>query len=349
MLTMTSTVAVHTLRRMFVASIALTGLFAQKEPPKIDGFHFEGTTIGGRPLAHDSLKNQVVIVDLWGTWCGPCRQAVPVLEALHRKYKQHGLAILGFGFDSGGGEEDADKVRKFAVEQGITYELLPGSSAVRDQVPNFEGYPTMLLFERGWKHVDTHVGFREDLQEVLEAWIRTALELDAPGRGDAPQAAAKEEVPAGRLFEPGNGDRGLELEVETVAGTKLSIADLRGKPVLLAVTTSWDQEAERTARFLRDLQAAQPLLQVVAWHVERETDRTRRIETVRTFLAGQGAGYRAFATGLKDVREKIHKFASLPTLLVLDAEGVLIGREGGISDEIEQRVRELVAQQVAPK
>ena len=337
---MSSIVADGWSRRLFaVAALALACVAQDESPPKIDGFHFKGTTLGGRALDQDSLRDHVVIVDLWGTWCGPCREAVPVLVDLYGKYKQQGLEIVGFGFAADGSAEDVDKVRRFAAEKHITYELLPGDAAVRDQVPGFSGYPTMLLFDRGWKHATTHVGFAEDLAKTLETWVRSALKLDGNAAAAAAAGEAKEEVPEGRLFEPGNGDRGFAIEATAVDGSKVATAELRGAPLLLAVTTSWDATtATRTAKLLQSIATQHPRLHVLAWHVEGKPDAERRQQNVRTFLAANGATYTAFVTGLKDVRAKLHRFAALPTLLLFDAEGVLVEREGGLSDEIEQRL-----------
>lgn len=329
----------------------------QSKPEGLDAFTFSGTTLGGRKLSRDDLANNLVLVDLWGTWCPPCRQAIPTLVKLHQKYKQRGLEIVGFCYSARGGADDADAVRTFAAENRIAYELLLGEASVRDQVPGFRGYPTMLLFDRGWKHVATHVGWSDETAKELEQWIAKAIDGAAT---EAPDGAAKqegpddekepeEEVPAGRWFQPGKNDRGVELEFVDVAGQSGSLGGLAGKPVLLALTTTWDREAERTARMLQALHSELGGVQVVAWHIERPTDTEAKNEAVRAFAKRLGIDYRTFSTDLKVAREKVHKFASLPTLLVFDAQGVLVAREGGISDEVEKRIRAKCAELTSAK
>jgi hypothetical protein len=181
--------------------------------------------------------------------------------------------------------------------------------------------------------------------EEMETWVREALGLDAPAGGNTakdgekPPVEPKEDVPAGKLFAPGNGDRGLEFEVETVAGKKLQFADLKGTPVLLAITTSWDQEAVRTARFLEAARKDHPNLRVLAWHLEKDRDPSKKTAAASAFLKAQAVGYDAFATELALARDKLHRFASMPTFLLFDREGVLVLREGGISDAIEAKLR----------
>mgnify|MGYP003340676438 CR=1 FL=1 len=163
----------------------LGGLPAQeKKGATLSKFEFAGTTLGGAKLDQSAFADNVVIVDLWGTWCPPCRKAVPELVKLYEKYKQHGLEVVGLCYAGNGDSEDADKVRKFAAENRITYTLLPGTKEMRSQIPGFSGYPTLLMFEKGMKHKATHVGFSEGMGEEMETWVRGALGLDAPAGGD---------------------------------------------------------------------------------------------------------------------------------------------------------------------
>ena len=340
----------------------LNHLHAQEAGPEagtetIKAFHFEGTTLGGRHLDQDDFKDCAVLVDLWGTWCGPCRQAVPSLVQLHQKYKHRGLEIVAFCYSAAGGADNTDKVRAFAAENRITYDLLPGDSAVRDQVPGFSGYPTMLLFERGWKHSATHVGWGPEMAAELEKWLEKTLSDGKSGgektaddeTKDDTEPEAPEEVPAGRFFLPGKGNRDVELEFEDAQCQRGSLADLRGKPLLLALTTTWDRESERTARLLQALHTEFPQVGVVAWHLEKPPDAAAKVAAVHAFKQRLSLTYRAFTTDLQSARQKVHKFAAFPTLLLIDANGVLVEREGGISDEIEQRIRTRLTELTKPQ
>lgn len=330
--------------RMFAVAVLSVALPAQQEGV-LRKFEFHGQTLGGQEIDQDDFAKNVLILDLWGTWCPPCREAVPVLAELYQKYKHHGLEIVGYCYTSSGVTEDPDVVRKFAVENGITWSLLPGDAAVRRQVEDFKGYPTMLLFGRGLTLEHTHVGWTEDSAAEVEKWVRKALGLEAA----APEAEAepKEQVPAGKIFEPGNGDTGFEIEAVGVNGEDFSFAALRSAPVLLAMTSSWDQTAGATAAFLQGMLGEFPGLHVAGWYVEMTSDPEQRQATVREFLAARGASYRAFATPLALTRAKVHRYASVPTLLLFSADGVLIQRENGISGDIESRLRARVRELLA--
>lgn len=54
---------------------------------------------GGENVRLDELKGEVVLVNFWASWCGPCRAELPKLEELHQKYKDMGVTILGINID----------------------------------------------------------------------------------------------------------------------------------------------------------------------------------------------------------------------------------------------------------
>ncbi len=78
----------------------------------------QARTLGGQQIQQDMFKDNVLIVDLWGTWCPPCREAVPRLVALYEKYKHHGLEIVGFNYAADGSGESAEFALSRIVGRG---------------------------------------------------------------------------------------------------------------------------------------------------------------------------------------------------------------------------------------
>ncbi len=68
-----------------------------------------------------AFRGKPLIINLWATWCGPCRLEMPQLVALQDEFKDKGLTILGISVD-----DNADEIRKFAAEYKVTYPMLVG-------------------------------------------------------------------------------------------------------------------------------------------------------------------------------------------------------------------------------
>ena len=74
----------------------------------------------GKKFTFASLKGKVIVVDVWATWCGPCREQTPKLAALQQKYRAKGLAVVGLSLDE---KSDEAEVLKFMKEAGVNYSI----------------------------------------------------------------------------------------------------------------------------------------------------------------------------------------------------------------------------------
>jgi thiol-disulfide isomerase/thioredoxin len=104
-----------------------------------------GKTIDGDPLALADLHGQVVLVNVWATWCKPCERELPELAKLHRELSPQGFSVLGVSVDK---RQDLHKVRAMVTSYQLGYPTLfvPDS---RVMVPwKLAGYPTSVLVGR---------------------------------------------------------------------------------------------------------------------------------------------------------------------------------------------------------
>ena len=84
-------------------------------------------TLDGKHFDVAAERGNVVLLNLWATWCVPCRYEIPELQALHNRYASRGFKVIGVSLDESG----ADTVKQFVSEEKITYPIAlthqPGS------------------------------------------------------------------------------------------------------------------------------------------------------------------------------------------------------------------------------
>jgi cytochrome c biogenesis protein CcmG, thiol:disulfide interchange protein DsbE len=132
-------------------------------------------TIDGQEVSLSDYRGQVVLVNIWATWCPPCVREIPRLVRVHEQFKDQGFAVIGINTTY---QDQLDKVTTFVRDQGISYPvLLDHDGAVGAQYSS-RLMPTSYLIDRDGKIVVTKVG------EVDEAQLRE--QVAALLRGEVP-------------------------------------------------------------------------------------------------------------------------------------------------------------------
>jgi thiol-disulfide isomerase/thioredoxin len=142
-------------------------------------FATAGTVSGASSSGADSLdlarhRGHVVIVDFWASWCKPCRQSIPWLNAMRERYAASGLTIIGVNVDAE--RSDADRfLRDVPIEFEVVFDP-KGDLARQFKV---QGMPSSYVFDRAGKMVQTHLGFRDAKKDEKEAALRNLLNQPA--------------------------------------------------------------------------------------------------------------------------------------------------------------------------
>ncbi len=105
---------------------------------------FSVVTREGRLLTQDSLRGRVVLVNVWATWCAPCRVEMPALQQLADAYAADSVVVLGLSVDDGPPAE----VDAFLAERNITYPVAIVDRRTLDAFGGVRGYPTSMLLDR---------------------------------------------------------------------------------------------------------------------------------------------------------------------------------------------------------
>lgn len=129
---------------------------------------FTLTSLDGSDVSLSDYRGNVVLVNLWATWCGPCRAEIPDLEAAYRAHEDEGFVVLGINV-----EEPRQAVEPFVDEMDMTYPVLldEGGQVLKEY--RGLGLPMSLLVDREGVIQVRHIGFLTEKQ--LESYLAKHL------------------------------------------------------------------------------------------------------------------------------------------------------------------------------
>jgi peroxiredoxin len=132
---------------------------------------------GSAPVSLEQLKGKVVFVDFWASWCGPCRQSLPLYEKLRTELAQQEFAIVAINLD----EEVADATA-FLKQHPVNYTILRDPAGDVPKAFGVAGMPTSYLIDRDGIVRAVHTGFDPADIDKLRIEIHALLEKHADGK-----------------------------------------------------------------------------------------------------------------------------------------------------------------------
>ncbi len=124
----------------------------------------------GRAVSLREFRGRVVLLNFWATWCVPCREEIPAMQALARDLGPRGLVVLAVNY-----EEDPETVQAFVRDTGLTLPVLldrDGAVARRYRVA---GLPTSVFVDRRGAVAGSVIGFRDWGAPPAQAYVRGLL------------------------------------------------------------------------------------------------------------------------------------------------------------------------------
>ena len=146
------------------SSLASSGMEGQPAPD----FALKSAT--GENLRLSEYRGDVVMINFWATWCGPCRQEMPLLDELYTRYQRVGFNLLGVNID-----DDAAGALRMVQELGVNFPVLFDSRKEVSKLYEVEAMPTTVLLDREGRVRHVHHGYKPGYEEKYLAEIRSLL------------------------------------------------------------------------------------------------------------------------------------------------------------------------------
>lgn len=108
----------------------------------------------GHNVRLSELRGQVVMINFWATWCGPCRQEMPLLETLYQRYKKLGFTLLGVNV-----EENSRPAANFLKDVPVSFPVLFDSRNDVSKLYKVSGMPSTVIVDRDGKVRFAHTGY----------------------------------------------------------------------------------------------------------------------------------------------------------------------------------------------
>ena len=135
-------------------------------------FRVERVTQGDSVGLRTAYAGKVVLVNLWATWCGPCRKEMPSMQAAYSTYAARGFRVAAVSLDEG----DAAPLRTFATELGLTFDLLQDRSNRSQEIFQAIGLPHSVLIGRDGRVKWVALGAEEWMSAENRARIEALLD-----------------------------------------------------------------------------------------------------------------------------------------------------------------------------
>lgn len=135
---------------------------------------FTARNLSGRPVSLSSLRGEVVLLNIWATWCPPCREEMPSMERLYREVGPEGLRIVAVSIDAAEGSTDAGgrpggDIGAFARDMDLTFDIWHDPAGRIQETYRTTGVPESFLIDRDGTIIKKVIGATEwDSQATID-------------------------------------------------------------------------------------------------------------------------------------------------------------------------------------
>jgi peroxiredoxin len=124
----------------------------------------------GENIRLSELRGEVVLINFWASWCGPCRQEMPILSELHDKYKAMGFTVLGVNV-----EENSSAARKLLKDMPVSFPVLFDNDSSVSKQYDVAAMPSTVLVDRNGDMRYLHKGYKPGLENTYVEQVRNLI------------------------------------------------------------------------------------------------------------------------------------------------------------------------------
>jgi peroxiredoxin len=131
---------------------------------------FSLTTLDGQAGALSQYKGQVVMVNFWATWCGPCQQEMPLLDQMYKKYKPAGFTLIGVNVD-----KEAPAVKELLARKPVSFPVLLDPANQVSKAYHVDEMPSSVIIDRKGEIRYIHRGYKPGDENEYQDRIRQLI------------------------------------------------------------------------------------------------------------------------------------------------------------------------------
>ena len=124
----------------------------------------------GENIKLSELRGQVVLINFWASWCGPCRQEMPLLDQMYQKYAPLGFTLLGVNV-----EQDTKDAERMLKDTPVTFPILFDAQNEVSKLYDVTAMPSTVLVDRDGKVRFMHKGYQPGYEDEYQTQIRALV------------------------------------------------------------------------------------------------------------------------------------------------------------------------------
>ena len=154
---------------LLVILVAMTSSVMAKEMSG-EAMDFTLPSRSGENVRLAELQGEVVLVNFWASWCGPCRKELPKLEEMHQKYKDLGVTILGINID-----ENRALSQKLLKDVEVNFPVLYDHNSEVAEPYNIQAMPSTFIIDKSGNFRYLHLGYQDGYELAYEEQIKKLM------------------------------------------------------------------------------------------------------------------------------------------------------------------------------